>query len=80
MDDEELFLCQTTLTDLKWIEKSLLSLEQYENFVKKDINTCNTVKTKVYSCESKCKTRGVLLGATNCGLVISFSELYGSES
>jgi len=28
----------------------------------------------------KCKTRGILLAATNCGIVISFRELFGAES
>ena len=46
----------------------------------RDVFTCNTVKANVYSCELKCKTRGLEIGCTNCGVVVGYKELYGSES
>ena len=41
---------------------------------------CNTDKTISFSCLLKCKTRGVELACTPCGLIIGIRELFGSES
>ena len=43
-----------------------------------DLSSCNTEKTQ-QSNNNKCKTRGVVLGVYNCGIVLSIRELYGSE-
>lgn len=45
-----------------------------------ELDTCNTEKSKLTSCDIKCKTRGILIMATNCGIVVSFREMYGAES
>jgi len=43
--------------------------------------TCNTDKaSKFYSCNFKCKTRGLIIIAFNCGIIICFREMYGAES
>ena len=42
--------------------------------------TCSTDKTKVYSCELKARTCGLLIACGNCGLIEGFAELFGSES
>ncbi len=42
--------------------------------------SCNTDKTTVTPCEIKCKTRGVIILVSNCGIIISFREMYGAES
>ena len=44
------------------------------------LRLCNTDKAKVFSCEHKCKTHGILLAAFNCGIVIGYRELFGKES
>ena len=41
---------------------------------------CNNDKTKVYTCLVKCKTIGILILATTCGIVLGIRELYGGES
>ena len=70
---------------LKWIQREYISEDLYTAYLFK-LNRpvfnlqCNTDKTQVTTCEIKCKTRGILLSATNCGIVISFRELFGSES
>ena len=40
----------------------------------------NTDKTNVYACDMKVKTRGIQLALTNCGIIVAYRELYGSES
>ena len=42
--------------------------------------TCNTVKSQFYTCESKNKTRGVVIASSNCGIVLGWREIYGAES
>jgi hypothetical protein len=42
-------------------------------------NSCNTWKAAT-PCEIKCRTRGVVLIVSNCGVVISWREIYGAES
>jgi hypothetical protein len=44
------------------------------------LSSCNTDKAKVFSCEHKCKTHGILLAVFNCGIVIGYRELFGKES
>ena len=82
LDDEELFLCKTNLINLKWVSRDKISTDQYNTFTNKDPDNldCNTDKEAVYSCTIKCKTRGIILAASNCGIILSFREIYGSES
>jgi hypothetical protein len=42
--------------------------------------TCNTDKSKDYSCDLKCRTRGIQLAASNCGIVLAFREIYLAET
>ncbi len=44
------------------------------------VKTCNTDKSKIFSCEMKCKTRGIQLACSDTGIIIGFRELYGAES
>ena len=44
-----------------------------------ELSRCNTEKTQ-HSINNKCKTRGVVLAVHNCGIVLSFREIYGAES
>ncbi len=81
--DEEMLYCKTNLVRLKWLLKKNVSQDMYNTFAKKNVDSftsCNTDKTKVFSCENKCKTRGVVVAAFNCGIVLSFREIFGSES
>jgi hypothetical protein len=41
---------------------------------------CNTRKDIVSHCDDKGRTRGVLIGAYNCGIVCGFREIFGIES
>jgi len=82
--DETLLYVLTTHKVKKWIRKSQVSSKLYESFMKskcttQDLSSCNTEKTQ-QSNNNKCKTRGVVLGVYNCGIILSFRELYGSES
>ena len=55
-------------------------LEAYVK-MKKSIGTnCNNDKTRFYTFFMKCKTIGVLIASTNCGIILGFRELFGSES
>jgi hypothetical protein len=84
-EEVELFYTETT-RNVKWLERRQISESKYLEFIKdrksihEDFESCNTLKLTVTSCDIKCKTRGILLSATNCGIVMSFRELYGSES
>jgi transcription elongation factor Elf1 len=68
-----------------WYKKDSISrevLDLYFNQKNKQrkLTSCNTDKTSVYACNLKCKTRGIELACSNCGIVLAFRELYGSES
>jgi len=80
-DDLELILVQTNLNPSKWVTADHITKIQYEKLRNRNITDqdCNTDKGNVYSCSVKCKTRGVLLAATNCGIVVGFREIYGGE-
>ena len=43
-------------------------------------NSCNTDKTVLHACDVKVKTRGILIFMNNCGVIVGYRELYGSES
>ncbi len=59
-------------------EKGYFQMEAEE---KADLDSleCNTIKEKQYA-KRKHRTAGICLAAYNCGIIISFSELFGSES
>jgi hypothetical protein len=40
----------------------------------------NNDKTITHTCDVKVKTRGILLALSNCGIILGYRELYGSES
>jgi hypothetical protein len=57
----------------------------FEEFCNKDkssvaLKTCNTDNAKVFSCDHRCKTHGILLAVFNCGIIIGYRELFGKES
>ena len=41
---------------------------------------CNTDTTITHACDVKVNTRGILLALSNCGIIVGYRELYGSES
>ncbi len=77
--------CTTTKSQKKWLKTKDAPTAMYNDFLnaqtKKavEISSCNTDKTKL-TIYNKCKTRGIVLAVYNCGIVLSFRELYGSES
>ncbi len=84
-DDSELFLVTTNLHRIKWIKRDSLTGLEHITFINErnqekypDDESCNTRKSS--PCLIKCKTRGILLGVSNCGIVMSFRELFGNES
>jgi hypothetical protein len=92
-NDNEIFLCRLKKKSIEEKEAYWFRLEDipkdvlndYKSSHKLDENvmsetTCSTDKTKVYSCELKARTCGILILCGNCGLIEGFSELYGSES
>ena len=84
--DVELFLCLTNRSDSKWFKADYIGKDVLEIYKSKAmsenqlIKTCNTDKSKIFACNMKCKTRGILLGCSPCGIILGFRELYGSES
>ena len=53
----------------------------FENNKKKeDDHTYKTDKGKVYSCDLKTRTCGIQVLCSNCGVILGFKELFGSES
>jgi hypothetical protein len=42
--------------------------------------SCNTDKTKAFPCEIKCKSRGLVVCASNCGIIESYREIILAES
>ena len=42
--------------------------------------TYDSEKIKLTTCDIKCETRGILIMATNCSIVVSYRKMYGSES
>ena len=47
---------------------------------KNSMKTCNTDKSKNFSWDMKCKTRGIQLACANCDIIYRFRELFGAES
>ncbi len=63
------------MLDENVVETRLPPLVNYVSSAK-----CSTDKTKVYSCELKARTCGVEIICSNCGIILGYRELYGSES
>ena len=85
MDDEELYFCETTNKEQKWYSATDVPNEIKMAYLSKmPINPhptgCNTDKTITHACDVKVKTRGILLALSNCGIIVGYRELYGSES
>jgi hypothetical protein len=87
--DIQLFLVKTSKNQMKWLTTSQITKLEYNKFIEtytsvqddhiaNCVKTCNTLKTQ--PCLLKCKTRGILLAVSNCGVVMSFRELFGGES
>lgn len=91
-NEEELFLCSTSKNELRWFPRHYINDQQYNYLIERnriDVNgsinktkqaTCNTEKATVTPCEIKCRTRGIVLIVSNCGIIIAFREIYGAES
>lgn len=41
---------------------------------------CNVDKTDAFTCELKCRTRGLIIACNCCGIISGFKELFGAES
>ena len=41
---------------------------------------CQVDKTDEFACDLKTKTRGLLIGCSNCGIIICYKEMYAKES
>ena len=85
MGDEELFYCETTNKEQKWCSAADVHIDIKTEFLAKThVNPfpsgCNTDKTVSHTCDVKVKTRGILLALSNCGIIVGYRELYGSES
>ncbi len=85
MDDEELYYCETTSNEQKWflaqdVPESIR--DEYMNKVRSPVNecVCNTHKINTTSCDVKVKTREILSILSNCGVIVGYREIYGSES
>ena len=80
-DNDILFLVQLKNTQLAWVKKSSLDKTMLDSFVKQTCEpTCNTNKDNNFLCLNKTKTRGILLATYNCGFIVGYKELFGSES
>ena len=60
----------------------VLILDAYMQKVKshKAVSACYTHKINTTICDVKIKTRGILLIVSNCGVIVSYREMYGSQS
>jgi len=91
-NDTELFLVETNKEPLKWCVKQQIKKEILDSFVEKKKKekaaqynklyelSCNTDKSNITSCDIKCKSRGLILLVSNCGITVSFREIFGAES
>ncbi len=86
-DEQEIFLCRCKDETLVWVSRLDVPVEIFETYSsnnqveghEENIH-CNNDKTKVYTCLLKCKTIGILIAASPCGVILGLRELYGSES
>ena len=86
LEDKEIFLCRISTGELKWFTKHDIPAEVFLQFQKRNISECENNqfcqidKSNMYSCLFKCKTRGLILAAFDCGIVLGWRDLYGAES
>jgi len=77
-------LCDTNLSKTKWLKidscRPLQLVALYKEKQSTYNPTCNTDKTADYTCDLKCRTRGIQIAATNFGFIMAFRELFLSES
>jgi hypothetical protein len=70
-------------TTLVQYTKKAIVVDEYrdkEESIKEKNKFCNVDKTDSYTCDIKCRTRGIIIACTNCGVIIGSRELYGAES
>ena len=61
------------------VEGTIIPMNPFINFaaqINSPRETCNTLKSTTTYCEIKCKTRGILLVTSNCGIIISYREMF----
>ena len=94
VDDSEIFLCKITRKgqasdhawfnsrdiDTKMIKDYRCSKDAASNESKSSEVSCNTDKSKVYTCELKSRTCGLQIICSNCGIILGYKDLLGSES
>ena len=93
VDGNEIVLCKIVSTNVDkngkaWFKREDIPKKLYEAFKARDKNigndasddTCKTDKTKVNSCDYKTRTCGIQVLCSNCGIILGFRELFGSES
>lgn len=77
-------MCDTNATNNVWIAKDKIRpieiLDKYIQSINTGPVSCNTDKTKQYTCDLKCRTRGIQIAAFNCGVILGWREMYLSES
>ena len=90
--DEILYLCEFDGDKAHWIIEDEIKIGYIKEFYefKKAVEeknkdeytdvTCKTLRKKPFGCEIKCKTRGLLISAYNCGIINGFREIFVSES
>ena len=92
LDEKELFLCHTEDNKIVWFAKHDVPKTLLTPFLKKKIkdkittsteleeDECTVDKEDAYACDMKCKSRGVQIACTNCGILSGYKEMYASES
>ena len=86
LEDTELFLCRIVNGELRWFSKADVPTKLMEEYKARKTeltgasNFCQIDKTNMYSCLFKCKTRGLILAAYPCGILIGCRDMYGAES
>ena len=85
LDDREVYLCRIVEGELKWFLKSDIPTEVLKEYTERKSDTnetyvCQIDKTEMYSCLFKCKTRGFILSAFDCGIILAYRDMYGAES
>ena len=73
---------------LFWVSESQIKssnvaayIKQLENFETRDFDqACNSTKIYTLPCKKKARTVGMFLGCFNCGIIVSFKEIFSSET
>lgn len=85
VSEQELFFCKGNTFNYRWLTEHDLQknlLQQFRDIKKASLGDqhCNTDKSIQYTCEIKVRTRGIETLCSNCGTILAFKEIYGSES